>query len=225
MRKYWLKIGFGALVIFVVGFSAVSAGRHLKNSLDSSKDLTIPLGPFIPFKLDGVKVGTLRSLGIRRSSPKMVVGFALRVRLSDSSAYDKLTNCHVSVYDPLHIDERTTFTCLPSDSGYQGFGEVSIELRGDGNNRTLVLPLLLPDAAIQEIQRHGSDSTSGAVADSIAKEVRMRVGPQARSYRDSVRAAELEAEAKRIQQRADSIRARSGRSNPPGPVTPKPPIN
>lgn len=223
MRKYWLRIGFGAVLIFVVGFSIVSAGRHLKHTIQSNKKITIPLGPFIPFKLDGVKVGTLRSLGILRSEPKLVIGFELKVRLSDSSAYDKLTNCHFSVSDPGHIDERTTFTCLPSDSGYQGFGEVTIELRGDGGTRTLVQPLLLPEAAIREIQSHGSDSTSGAVADSIAKEVRLRVGPQARSYRDSVRAADLEAEAKRIQQRADSIRARSGRPTPSAPVSPKRP--
>ncbi len=215
MTRYWLKIAFGALVIFVLGFSAVSAGRHIKNTIHSNKTLTIPLGPFIPFKLDGIKVGTLRSLGIRRGAPKLITGFDLKVRLSDSTALDKLANCHLTVTDPLNIDERTTFTCLPSDTGYVSFGEVQIELRRESGSSVVGQPLLLTPQAIEKIQGHPADSASDQRADSIAKEVRGRVDPQARTYRDSIKAAGYEEQARRMQRRADSIRARSAK--PPTP--------
>jgi hypothetical protein len=208
MGKYWGKIIFGALLIFGVGFGFVTLFRKGKSYVESSKDLTIPLGSFIPFKLDGQKVGTIRSLAILRSAPKELNGFDLRIRLSDSAAFTKLGECNLSVTDPQHFDERTTFFCLASDSGYQSFGEVRMDLREDGNTRTLVRPLLLPETAIREMRRHASDSVSSQFTDSIAAEVQSRAKVQARAYSDSVRAAELDRQALRMKQKADSLRAK-----------------
>ena len=112
MRTYWTKITLGALLIFAVGFGIVSAGRHFKSSIESDRDLTIPLGSFVAFKLDGMKVGTLRSLVIRRTAPKEMTGFGVRVRLTEPAAFEKLEACNLAVDDPLHLNERTTFTCL-----------------------------------------------------------------------------------------------------------------
>lgn len=221
MRSYWFKIVVGALLIFGVGFGLVTAVRRGKSYIESSKDLTIPLGSFIPFKLDGQKIGTIRSLSIRRSAPKELNGFDLRIRLSDSLAFEKLGSCSLSVSDPQHFDERTTFFCLASDSGYQSFGEVRIDLRQDGDTRTLMRPLMLPEATIQEMRRHSADTVSSEFADSMAAEVKSRVRIQARAYADSIRAAELDRQALRMKQKADSIRAkavpppRAGSSIPP----------
>jgi len=221
MRGYWFKIIVGALFIGGVGFGLVSVVRKGKSYIESSKDLTIPLGSFIPFKLDGLKVGTIRSLAIRRSAPKELNGFDLRIRLSDSVAFSKLESCSISVKDPQHFDERTTFFCLASDSGYQSFGEVRVDLRQDGDTRTLVRPLMLPESTVRDMQRHSSDSVSSEFADSIAAEVKGRVKVQARAYSDSIRAAELDRQALRMKQKADSIRAKS--IPPPRTESPAPP--
>lgn len=217
MGKYWVKIGLGAALIFGVGFGVLSAGRQLKNTIVSSKDLTIPLGGFIPFKLDGQEIGKLRSLVIHRSSPKAVTGFDIITRLSDSAAFERLRDCHISVTDPSHLDEHTSFFCLKSDSGYQTFGEVRIDLRQDGGTHTLLQPLLLPDASVQGFQRHAADATTSPVAESLAAEVRAKVRIQQRLHDDSVNVARLEKRAKDAQRMADSIRAKT-------PVVPAPAV-
>jgi len=220
MGKYWLKIGLGAGLIFGIGFMFISAGRHFGHAINSNKDLTIPLGGIIPFKLDGVEVGKLRSLTIHRSSPKVITGFGVSMRLSDSSLFEKLRGCRFSVTDASHIDERTTFFCLKSDSGYQEFGEVRMSLRIPGGLQTLVQPLLLPESAVRDFQRHGADSMAAPLADSLAPEVARRIGEQQRAYGDSVSAARLEARAKDMQRQADSIRAKASVGHPALPRKP-----
>ncbi|HEV8358199.1 MAG TPA: hypothetical protein VGQ17_15715 [Gemmatimonadales bacterium] len=222
MRRYWAKIVLGALLVFSLGFGVLSAGRRFKGSVTSARDIRIPFGSFVPFKLDGVKVGTLRSLTIRRTSPREVVGFDLRVRLGDATALGKLQECNLSVSDPHRIDEHTTFLCLPSELGYQEFGKVTIDLQEDGAPRTVVLPLLLTEAAIREIQNHGASELPGPSVDSMASEVRDRVRAQARAYSDSVRAAELDRQAERMKHKADSLRLRLSPPTPAAGVPPKP---
>src|SRR5436189_32737 len=97
MRNYWARITLGALLIFCLGFGAVSVVRHFKTSIESGGNLTIPFGSLVSFKLDGQKVGSVRSLTIRRTGPKEVVGFGLRVRLTDSAAFEKLEGCKLTV--------------------------------------------------------------------------------------------------------------------------------
>lgn len=209
MRSYWLKIGLGALVIFALGFGILSAGRKVKSSIESDQDLTIPLGSFVPFKLDGVKVGSVRSLTIQRSAPKAVAGFKVRLRTADSTVFGRLESCTVSVSEVQRLDEGTTFLCLPSDSGLVAFGEVTVDLRTDTENRTLVRPLMLPAEAVAQFERHQAPEGSRALADSIAAEVRSRIEPLRQYYADSVRAAELERRSAEYQRRADSLKART----------------
>ncbi len=205
MTKYWIKIGVGALLIFGVGFVAYASGRSIVRHVESDQDITIPLGSFIPFNVAGEKLGTLRSLTVMRSAPKELAGFAVRARLNDAAAVERLQNCRFSVTDPENIDERTMFICLSSDSGYQPFGEMRLEVRVDGDIRTTVLPLLLPSATVREIMGARAGVVTGA--DSMAGQIRARVRIQSRAHADSVRAANLEERARRMQQQADSIRA------------------
>ncbi len=228
MRKYWGKIILGALLIFGVGFGIVSAARGVKNKIISGKDIEIPLGSFIGFNLDGVRLGSIRSLTIRRDSPKLITGFEVRTRLADSAGFGQLENCHVSVNDVQHIDERTHFICLPSDSGYVPFGELRAELRTSDGTRTLVLPLLLPPAAVADIQNHAA-TTGLPVSDSTAAAMEGRIKVQSQTYRDSVKAAALDNQAAkaneiaaRYKHRADSLRALRAPTEVPTPVAPKP---
>lgn len=228
MRKYWAKIILGALLIFGVGFGIVSAARGVKDKIVSGKDIQIPLGSFIGFNLDGTRLGSIRSLIIRRESPKVISGFEVRARLTDTSGFARLEKCHVSVNDVKNIDERTHFVCLASDSGYVPFGEVRAELRTNDGMRTLVLPLLLPPSAVADLQNHAA--TSGLpVSDSAAAALESRVKSESQNYRDSVRAAELDTRAAkanetaaRYKQRADSIRSRRATPAAASPMTPPP---
>ena len=225
MRKYWGKIILGALLIFGVGFGLVSAARGVKNKFVSGKDIEIPLGSFIGFNLDGTRLGSIRSLTIQRSSPKMITGFEVRARLTDSSGFAQMEKCHVSVNDIRNIDERTHFICLPSDSGYVPFGEVRAELRTNDGMRTLVLPLLLPPSAVADIQNHAT-STGLPVSDSAAAEIQSRVRVESQAYRDSVKAADLDDRAAKATDRPATRRADSApghRATPtvPTPVAPK----
>ncbi|NOT06890.1 MAG: hypothetical protein HOP28_01665 [Gemmatimonadales bacterium] len=206
MRKYWLKIAIFALLIFGVGFGVISVAQGVKDKIESSADLTIPMGSFIPFRFNDTRIGNLRSLTFRRSSSHQVSGLGIRVRITDAEAFDKLTECNLSVNNPHQFDERTSFLCLASDSAYQPFGEVEIELRDSNDTRVLVRPLLLPEAVIRDLQHQGRVDVGEDFADSIAAEVRSRVRVQSKSYRDSLEADRLEKRALRDQQRADSIR-------------------
>ncbi len=227
MRKYWLKIIVGALLIFGVGFGIVSAGKSVKDKLVSGKDIEIPLGSFIGFNLDGARLGSVRSVTILRSSPKMITGFKVRARLTDSSGFSKLEKCLLSVSDVQQINERTHFTCLGSDSGYVAFGELRAELRTNDGTRSVLLPLLLPPSAVADIQSHAA--TRGLpVSDSAAAELESRVRIESQTYRDSVKAADLDTRAAkanetaaRYRERADSIRAHRATPVVPAPATPK----
>lgn len=224
MRRYWGKIILGALLIFGAGFAIISVGRNVKQSIVTSKDITIPLGSFVAFKLDGIRVGSIRQIRIRRSEPKVLAGFDVRVRLSDTAAFTRLQDCRLSVNETQHFDDRTSFLCLPSDSGYEPFGEVTAYISDpDNEDPTLVLPLLLPSQVVAEIRRGGDPSSPGGdKADSIAAEVGKRARVLERQYDDSVTAASLDKRSAQLKARADSIRARQQGAPvpPPAPIPP-----
>ena len=224
MRRYWGKIILGALLIFAVGFAIISAGRSVKQSIVTNKDITIPLGSFVGFKLDGIRVGSIRQIRIRRSEPRVLAGFDVRVRLTDTAAFTRLQNCRLSVNETQHFDDRTSFLCLPSDSGYEPFGEVTAYISDpDQEDPTLVLPLLLPSRVVAEIRRGGDPSSPGGdKADSIAAEMGKRARVLEQQYDDSVTAANLDKRSAQLKARADSIRARQqGKVVPPAdPVPP-----
>jgi hypothetical protein len=213
MAKYWIKILVGALLIFGVGFTLFATGRRVVGEIKSDHDLTIPLGNFIGFNLNGEKLGTLRSFTIKRTAPHQLSGFGIRVRLADTIGVARIQNCMVSVTDPEHIDDKTMFFCLKSDSGYTTFGEFRADLRmGDGNVSSTVLPLYLPNQVVQDILSKQGGNT--VMNDSMAIQVRERVRMQSRAIEDSIRAVTLEQNAKKMQAQADSIRARANRPPP-----------
>jgi hypothetical protein len=223
MGKYWLKIALGALLVFGVGFGVVSAGRHVRSSFESGSDVTIPLLGLVPFKLDGVEIGSLRSLVIRRSPSKAITGFGINTRITDSAVFERLRDCRVSVTDATHIDERTTFFCLKADSGYQPFGEVRVTLKVPGGMHTVVQPLLLPERAIQEFRReHGDSLPAAPAADSLAAAVQARVRTARQAYEDSVNAVRLENRARQMQRQADSLRAKRAQIPPSNSARPNP---
>jgi hypothetical protein len=81
---------------------------------------------------------------------------------------------------------------------------------GDGNVSTTVLALYLPTHVVQDILRkQGTDEAP--LSDSMARELRERIRTQSRVIEDSIRAVNLEENAKKLQAQADSLRARNAR--------------
>ena len=87
MRTYWLRILLGALAVFAVGMIGLTFARRTRDTVTAvvtgSGPLSIPL-PFVPFELEGNKLGRLERLVVNREAPKKVSSVDLEVKLDDS---------------------------------------------------------------------------------------------------------------------------------------------
>jgi hypothetical protein len=193
MRNYWLKIVLGALGIFAVGMiirTIVRAGHdEVMHVVETSDPISIPVA-FVPFKLDGERLGTIRRITILRDQPKRPTAVEFSVRMSDSVSA-RLADCFLTVDRLEKLDENSTFTCLKAADttgrGLVPFGAVVTSADGDGETGRFVM--LLPDSTIRELQADLADGQ--------------------RYSSDSVEAA-VEADRERSRQEADSIREAAG---------------
>jgi hypothetical protein len=190
MRSYWLRILMGAFAIFVIGMLGVALVRRGRSRVESviasSEPLSIPL-PFVPFQLNGSKLGTIERLTINRDAPKKVSSIELQVKMDDSLVAKGLAGCrlaaniesdssksgkHRDVDVDVHLNrlhERTFFFCTKSDSGFEELGSATL-IPGD-----VELPLLVPESLAEQLRSgewgNDADSTDGLEerADSIAE--------------------------------------------------------
>jgi len=195
MRSYWARILLRALAIFVVGYGAVWVVRsqvgRVRQTMESSDPITLPLA-FLPFVLDGEKLGTYRGIQIVRSAPKTVAGVHLRVRLADSLAAARFEGCRLTTQNSSSFSPEEGLRCVAAtaaDSVLIPFGDVTLELRGAPQ---LVLPLLLDSAVVADL---AGDRAHEAVGELGREEARAaaaqaeEVSGQARRMGDSIRAA------------------------------------
>jgi hypothetical protein len=183
MRKYWLRIFIGAFAIFAIGMVGVTLVRrgHAKfhSLVESDEPLTIPLG-FVPFVLDGERLGQLEEVVILRDAPRQVRSVELEVDLADSLLAEGLRGCRLAAHfesDPrepgLNIrtspPARSAFSCLAADSIPPEFVEFGEAIFQPGEVR---VPLYLKQELVREIHEAlATDSTSElaeAHADSLA---------------------------------------------------------
>ena len=167
MKSYWLRIGLGAMLIFLVGMGVVRAG---KKGVEKAKDLiahgssfNIPFA-IIPFKLDGQDIGSIRQIQLDRSGPHRIDGVHLVVRLADPAALDGLDNCQLTARGLQDIDENTTFACVgagDSAANLVHFGEVVFE-PGSASRE-----LMLPEAEVAQWS-DGAAAAAPAVANAQA---------------------------------------------------------
>jgi hypothetical protein len=182
MRGYWLRILLGALGIFAVGMLVVTVVRatraRVKSVADSSDPITIPL-PFVPFRLDGERLGTFERVVINRDAPDDVRSVDLHVDLGRSAATAKVERCSgiLAQFRPGPAGESLTlhdaeFACVEDDStqsALEQFGDVHF-VPGDHVAPLLVPPELATKLRREMIQmraRRGDDSLA-ARAESIA---------------------------------------------------------
>jgi hypothetical protein len=187
MRNYWLRIVLGAVAIFTVGMIGVTVARQgvgrVRNVVEGTGPLSVPIA-FIPFKLDGQKLGTVSKIVLQRDAPKQIVSVELQIKLLDSTVARGLGGCRLAAnLDKEHPQHDThveigslsngVFTCLrPNDSTgeFQEFGRAVFQPGG------VSVPLLLPKDIADDLQQgnfgSGPDSISDeaeAKADSAAQ--------------------------------------------------------
>jgi len=100
MKLIW-KFNLVLLGIFVVGMIGVSIFRHGRSRVESviasSEPLSFPL-PFVPFQLNGSKLGTIERLTVNREAPKKVSSIELQVKMDDSLVAKGLTTGEVQAH-------------------------------------------------------------------------------------------------------------------------------
>jgi hypothetical protein len=213
MRTYWLRILLGALAVFAVGMIGITFARRTRDSVTAvvtgSGPLSIPL-PFVPFELEGNKLGRLERLVVNREAPKKVSSVDLEVKLDDSLLVQGLAGCRLAAnlesdssksgdinFRSHRLEDQAFFFCAKTDSGLVEFGTVSLT-PGD-----VTVPLLVP-VSLAEQMRAGNwgDHNDADSADVLAQRAESLAG-KAEAAADSI--------AEMAEKRAESARTISSR--------------
>jgi hypothetical protein len=214
MRNYWVRIAFGALAIFTVGMIGITLARQgvgrVRGVVEGSGPITLPI-PFVPFKLDGQKLGTLDKVVLLRDAPKRISAVQLEIKLRDSVMARGLEGCSLAAnFDAQHsrrgvnIDagplSTGVFSCLhgnDSSAQLQEFGRAIFQPGG------VSVPLLLPNDLVDDLKQgnFGSDDEDSAASAAQARGDSIAQAAEARA--DSITAA--------VEARADSIAGRTER--------------
>ncbi len=225
MRSYWLRILFGALAVFAIGMVGVSVIRHgrakVTEVMAGTGPLTIPL-PFVPFQLDGNKLGMVERLVVNRDAPKKVSSVDLQVKLDDSLLVQGLAGCRLAANlesdssKPgdvnVHVNqmgEKAFFFCAKSDSALVPFGTVTLE---PGH---VTVPLLVPNSLAETLQsgRWGDDENADS-ADVMAERAES-IADAAEAMADSIQEAQQGTRREQVREiksrMADSLRAEGRR--------------
>jgi hypothetical protein len=185
MRNYWLKIAFGAVVIFAIGMVGVTIVRRgvarVNTVVTGSGPINIPLA-FLPFELDGERLGTMKRVTLHRAAPRHVTQVNLQIELSDSLVAQGLAGCRLAANleeEPgeqgINIEggrfAKGTFWCLQEvdSTEHVEYGQVTFR-PGD-----VIIPLYLERDLVDELQdldfEEDPDLASNVDSDSVAAAV------------------------------------------------------
>jgi hypothetical protein len=226
MRAYWIKIALGALGVFAVGMLLITITRRVvrrvRTVAESSDPITIPLA-FVPFRLDGNRLGTFDRAVLIRKAPNEVAELHLAVTLADSTGLGRLKDCALLARLGTRRQRGVEFSdadfaCVPADSaaarGAERFGEVAFD------HGAVTVPLFVPADVAHRLRQDVANvrgDTATDAADSIANAAdRMAdsIGDAASRMADSIatfhvrRADSVRETALR---RADSVRRQAAR--------------
>ncbi len=177
MRSYWMRIVLGALAVFSIGMVGVTLLRHGRHRVEEVVTGTGPLSfplPFVPFQLDGNRLGRVERMVINRDAPKKVSSVDLEVKLDDSLVAQGLAGCRLAANLEsdstagdvnVHVGpkgERAFFFCATSDSALVPFGTVTL------NPGDVTVPLLVPETLAQTL-RSGKWDGGGDSSDVLAE--------------------------------------------------------
>lgn len=225
MRSYWLRILLGALAVFAIGMVGVTLIRRgrakVTEVVAGTGPLTIPL-PFVPFQLDGNKLGMVERLVVNRDAPKKVSSVDLEVKLDDSLLAQGLAGCRLAANLEsdsakkhgdinVHVNrmgDRAFFFCAKSDSALVPFGTVTLQ-PGD-----VTVPLLVPQSLAETLQSGKWDEGDADSSDVLAERAES-LADAAQEMADSIQELhrDKEREARRLvnSRLGDSLRAEGRR--------------
>lgn len=173
MRNYWMRIALGALAIFIVGMLGLTLVHRgigsVRGVVEGSGPISIPLA-FIPFKLNGDKLGSLERVTLRREAPNRVTSVEVDVKLSDSVLARGLEGCRLAANLDSEVPGRPgisvhrgpfpegSFWCAKDDSADVALVEYGQAVFHPGD---VTVPLFLPRSLVNELQNIdlGHDST------------------------------------------------------------------
>jgi hypothetical protein len=227
MRNVWLRIGLGAVGIFLVGMIVVKVARVGRDTVvsmvDSDDPIVIPLMGIVPFQLGTERLGDLRRVTLLRDAPDHIIGVKVVARLSDSATVEPFKDCAFltltngaggdSTGGDFKVNEHSRFQCLADTSAMGSFGTIEIRHTQGKEPTTLERTLVFPPEVIADIQRAMSHRHQGEAPldeDSLSAAI------------DSITADALQrAEAARAA--AEGGRAPRRTAPPSAPAAPAPP--
>lgn len=208
MRGYWLKILLGALAVFAIGMIGVSMFDHAKHNVEAIAEgngpITIRLA-FLPFKVDGEKLGTFRRVMVFRDSAQQPTRAQVTISVpeADSAADARIAGCILAIETKEQGNGQSVnpfnYRCLAAgDTGglnLARFGELVIQ--GREGSFTLYAPKDQLDEVLHRSSAELTASESAArIAADSAREHAEATADSIRRLADSVHQAAL--------QRADS---------------------
>jgi hypothetical protein len=211
MRDYWMRIVLGAMAIFTVGMIGVALIRRgmtgVREVAEGTGPITLPV-MFVPFKLDGQKLGTVHRVVLHRDAPKRISSVELEVTLSDSILARGLEGCRLlaNLDDKGSRDvevrvgsiSRGVFSCLHGDDSTSGFHAVF----QPGN---VSVPLLLPRDIVNDLRESDIASESQDSLEAITESIAEAVEARADSI-SSVAEAQADSILQRNERLVDSLR-------------------
>jgi hypothetical protein len=220
MRNYWLRIVLGAVAIFTVGMIGVTLARQgvgrVRGVVEGSGPISLPLA-FVPFMLDGQKLGTLSRVVLLRDAPKQISAVELEIKLRDSVLARGLEGCRLaanfdSEREPgrgqVHTGRlsKGVFSCLHGVDSVPHLEEFGRAVFQPGD---VSVPLLLPSDLVDDLQEGHFDSSEDSV-EANAQAMADSIADAADEVADSIAtAAEMQADSivARSQQLIDSLRS------------------
>jgi hypothetical protein len=220
MKNYWIKIALGALAVFVCGMVVITIVRKARakitDTIEGTDPIPLPVA-FLPFRLEGTKLGSLDKVVLLRDQPDQVSGVRVVVALTDTVHAEKFHDCLLVVDDVEHINEKSSFRCERGDTTGSQLAQFGYVRFKDSNDS---VPLLLPAHSVEELKklrfnlsRHGFSVTSAE--DSLADAVESRMDARSDSvdelrdladqFEDSAAQAP-QVQRPKLQRKADSVR-------------------
>jgi len=144
MNRYWLGITAGAVAVFGVGMTGMSLGKkglaELKTvAAGQVRALQGPIGA-LRFRLDGKRIGRLRSLDVQSDGAWRDDAVRLTVALDDPALTEHLPSCAIAGDRFEGPKDDASFRCVSADEiEDDGLDELTLEITSGDQNTVLVL--------------------------------------------------------------------------------------
>ncbi len=143
MRRYWIGIAIGVVLIFALGLTAMAGvrkGKEKVRSVIAKAGGRIPAElADLPFRLDGEVLGDFSGVTVRKGGAGDVGDVVLRVRLRDGAGTASLAGCVLTGDRLRHFRRGDGFRCADAaelaDGSLELLGTVTFE--PDGLTRPL----------------------------------------------------------------------------------------